>query len=1732
MYYPWFTNVVIHHFISKDPSIPKRNKVNWHYVRDDYMFYIIKLVSKHQNTQPFSALLPIELTNEEIRNFNAYKEYYAIATGAAQPKPKASVRRTRSSSDTSITPPTAATSSRLIASTKGKQTAKASKAKSLPALSENSTDDECADNERKDGDDDEEDEGDDGKEGDGEGNGDEDIGLNIGGKKDTLKRKRKMNFTETMLNLTLDLGMESIFETTSQMDVPTPTSMAPLPMTAPTMTLSTIATITTTSQAPILPTTVSRTIIQNLPNFGSLFYFDDRLRTLEANLPEFMQTNQFARAVSAIPEIVQRYMDQQMNEAVKVAIQIQSNRLHNEAQRENDEFLKTVDENIQKIIKEQVKEQVKHPEWFSQQQKPPSPDCDWNKTVLAFYGSIQPWISELAKRSDSRSSFNELMDTPLDFTNFLINRLKVDTLTPELLTGPTYELMKGSCKSLVELEYHLEEVFKATTDQLDWVNPEEACGRRSIGSRKIPEEAQPNKPDSYRSDLKRKEAYTTYSNLRGFIYQNKDKKNRLMRIDELHKFSDGTLIDVRIALDDHLIEIRMQSILKDLQVTPTKPGRMTKPYSSHRFIANCFNVRNIKKKVKVPDYIFFKEDYEEDPKEEPKEEPEEDVNIKLEDDVELIFLYEVEGDKTLPPRDVSSVSVSSDSESEDEEVYVTPEATVGTITQKPYVIRDFLRGLFEVRESSSAHDSSNVDGLASWALRRDLEASRARAKVMEAELGTCQTEIALLKSKDRIREKERELLNHDLENVEHAMGNVLERVSILESGENATLKKRLAETETKLVWAHMVRIGAVLKSPSEDEDTEHPRKKSKNSTSDGTEGPSEPRGPPSDSYDAGAGGVRASGAEVDGAGAGGAEAGGDGADGAGAGGAGVGGTGPAAPKITGVCKERDKVKFATATRQGRILTWWNGRIASMGIDTANGTNIDGYTNRFHELALLYPRIVEPEQVKVEQYVRGLSKNIRGDVTSSRPAGIDEAVRMAYQLMRQIIQDKTDEVSEGEKRKGADKSFVSTNFSTLIDIEPVELDTSYKVKLVDGKVVSTNNVLIGCTLNLLNRSFPIDLMVIELGSFDIIIGMDWLSRYDAAILYGEKKVRIPLEGESSHWQYKFPLPVEGVPTAKRMEIPLLGVCTAAVLTALAQNRMGRSESASIVLAASIRVLFFLSAMPFCSGVLGIQSNQEEFEFMAAADADEETERVKVNCTSEDTLLQASTSGTQSDNATVYDSDGSTEELHSQAKEKGCCLSSDTAVDCSKGRGRNPTSSLRQASSSGTQTDSAPVYDSDGSAEVHESYDNNEIFNMFTQEEQYTELLEPIPESHLVPQNDNEVISKVTGVEQDGETVEQHPTNFKETRALYESLYQNLAVEVEKVNSVNRKLKETNADLTTELARYKNQKRCFEISQEKYDKLERCYQKSVYQEQCLSKKINALHLSTGKQIMTLNEQISDLNKQLSKEKSTVSFLLEEKKKLKSDFKTYEDKLLDKQIELEKKIKDLNNIVFKTGQSIQTINMLSPKPDSFYHTEQKMALGCQNPFYLKQAQKKQQSLYDGKVLLAKHDPIVVHDSKETLQLAQESRQKIKQINKDIKQANYMKINHLSGVFVPQSALSHEELYFSNISKTANVSKSISIPNEDLSDDTTPSVARKFLNEVKSTIVTLQRVVKQRMTIETHNWASSAHQEFYKIEADSSLAKHKILEFDIECLLKAVVSQDIISIMQNASVVDTSDL
>nr|GEW99497.1 reverse transcriptase domain-containing protein [Tanacetum cinerariifolium] len=665
----------------------------------------------HPRFTKFDAILPIELTNEDIRNFAAYKEYYAIASGATPPKTKASVRKTHSSSDTTITPPMAA-GTRLSTSDKGKQPAKSSKVKGLSVLSEvamteaeqmklaikrslqqtyisqasgsgadegtgiipgvpdvptdesdeeiswksSDEDDDDEVNDRSDDqeDDDDQDDNDDDqdtdneKNSDDEGNDDASLGMNVGSEEglyaedddDELYRGVNINlegrdvqmtdvhttqvfedthvtltpvnpdgqqqsssvssqFVTSMLKPSPDAGIDSLFELAPQVDVQASTIVAPITLIAPTLPPPTISTISQVPQAPTPPTTASSTFLQDLLNFGSLFGFDHRLKTLEANFSEFMQTNQFARVVSSILGIVERYMDQRMNEAVKVAVQIQSDKLRDEAQAKNEEFLNKLDENIQNIIKEQVKEQVKvqvskilskiektvneqleaevltrssnssktsyvvaadlsemelkkiliekmksnkcrddadkdeepsagsdrgskrriegkepestsapkeeaskttgkstegskshqkttsesvpaeelrqttqdlkepsrqefetgaadnqpiaeasqHPEWFQKQKKPSTPDRAWNKTQPATHKSIQPWISDLVKQADSRSSFNELMDTPVDFSTFLMNRLKVDTLTPELLAGPTFELMKGLCKS-------------------------------------------------------------------------------------------------------------------------------------------------------------------------------------------------------------------------------------------------------------------------------------------------------------------------------------------------------------------------------------------------------------------------------------------------------------------------------------------------------------------------------------------------------------------------------------------------------------------------------------------------------------------------------------------------------------------------------------------------------------------------------------------------------------------------------------------------------------------------------------------------------------------------------------------------------------------------------------------------------------------------------------------------------------------------------------------------------------------------------------------------------------------------------------------------------------------------------------------------------------------------------------------------------------------------------------
>ncbi|GJZ56712.1 hypothetical protein Tco_0612206 [Tanacetum coccineum] len=121
MYYPRFTKLIVNFVMAKDPSIPRRNKVNWHYARDDPMFTTINVISRNEATQLYGAILPTELTNEDIRISESYKEYHAIASGKIPPKTKGSKKKADTDTTTKLKPPTVPKEKKEKTSGKGKQ---------------------------------------------------------------------------------------------------------------------------------------------------------------------------------------------------------------------------------------------------------------------------------------------------------------------------------------------------------------------------------------------------------------------------------------------------------------------------------------------------------------------------------------------------------------------------------------------------------------------------------------------------------------------------------------------------------------------------------------------------------------------------------------------------------------------------------------------------------------------------------------------------------------------------------------------------------------------------------------------------------------------------------------------------------------------------------------------------------------------------------------------------------------------------------------------------------------------------------------------------------------------------------------------------------------------------------------------------------------------------------------------------------------------------------------------------------------------------------------------------------------------------------------------------------------------------------------------------------------------------------------------------------------------------
>ncbi|GKC03327.1 hypothetical protein Tco_0994937 [Tanacetum coccineum] len=118
-------------------------------------------------------------------------------------------------------------------------------------------------------------------------------------------------------------------------------------------------------------------------------------------------------------------------------------------------------------------------DWFKKPERPPTPDPKWNEGKTVDNKPTHKCLSDLAKAETSSKAFNDLMSTPIDFRAFVMNRLQISDLTQDILIGPAYKILKGTYRSYVELEYNMEECYKALTDQLDWNNPKGGSTNRT-----------------------------------------------------------------------------------------------------------------------------------------------------------------------------------------------------------------------------------------------------------------------------------------------------------------------------------------------------------------------------------------------------------------------------------------------------------------------------------------------------------------------------------------------------------------------------------------------------------------------------------------------------------------------------------------------------------------------------------------------------------------------------------------------------------------------------------------------------------------------------------------------------------------------------------------------------------------------------------------------------------------------------------------------------------------------------------------------------------------------------------------------------------------------------------------------------------------------------------------------------------------------------------------------------
>ncbi|GJX22175.1 hypothetical protein Tco_0226620 [Tanacetum coccineum] len=232
-------------------------------------------------------------------------------------------------------------------------------------------------------------------------------------------------------------------------------------------------------ETPTLTPTTSEatTSFPSLPDFSYVFKFNDSVTNLEKDLSKIKQVDQYAQALSSIHAIVKSYQtnknlfdtygevftlkrsrddrDKDQDPSTGSDQGTKRRKSSKEAESSRDSSHTLDDSGVQhdqefntsNNDEQPADKEVSKDDWFKKPERPPTPDFDWNKR-------------------------QHLMDTSFDFSAFVLNRLNIKDLTQEILVGPAFELLKGTCKSLIELEYHIEECSKAKTERLDWHNPE------------------------------------------------------------------------------------------------------------------------------------------------------------------------------------------------------------------------------------------------------------------------------------------------------------------------------------------------------------------------------------------------------------------------------------------------------------------------------------------------------------------------------------------------------------------------------------------------------------------------------------------------------------------------------------------------------------------------------------------------------------------------------------------------------------------------------------------------------------------------------------------------------------------------------------------------------------------------------------------------------------------------------------------------------------------------------------------------------------------------------------------------------------------------------------------------------------------------------------------------------------------------------------------------------------